>query len=83
MTTEQPKDAAGPAMASGAALASLLGVALGFLSFKGIFEQEELAAIFSLADDMMAERATPLGSELLASAKAAAEQVQTELDGQG
>jgi hypothetical protein len=68
-------------MESGAALASLLGVALGFLGFKGIFEQEELAAIFSLADEMISEDPTSAGGQMLASAKAAAERVQTELNG--
>jgi hypothetical protein len=81
VTGDEPDDAPGPAKASGAALATLLGVALGFLSFKGIFEQEELAAIFSLAEEMLAQNASPIGQEILSSAKETAALVQAELDG--
>jgi hypothetical protein len=60
-----------------AALASLLGIALGMLATKGLLEREELATIFSLAEGSTTDGAGALS--VLDAAKVASDRVQADM----
>ena len=74
---KKPGDDQEPQHDATAALAVLLGVALGMVASKGLLEHEELAAIFSLAEAKTPESAA--ATRIIGAAKAAADDVQLEM----